>query len=168
MNIGGGDNDESVDAADEEDDFEEDDGDASDDNDQDVADSSVAGPKQAKRKTVRRCTRRVKSKLSGRNPPRGAQNIQQPPPVVDNREVVDPPTVINANRDLKYLLAQLRTCRNDVEKAQSMLTYLNGCSFNTGESPHGIIRFSNDEATELSRYVKEVMEKDEVTNKPEV
>ena len=69
---------------------------------------------------------------------------------------------------LKYLLAQPRTCRNDVEKAQSMLTYLNGCSFNTGESPHGIIRFSNDEATELSRYVREVIEKDEVTNEPEV
>ena len=51
-----------------------------------------------------------------------------------------------------------------------MLTYLNGCSFNTGESPHGIVRFSNDEAvqTELSRYVREVIEKDEVTNKPEV
>ena len=51
-----------------------------------------------------------------------------------------------------------------------MLTYLNGCSFNTGESPHGIVRFSNDEAvqTELSRYVREVIEKDEVTNEPEV
>jgi len=49
-----------------------------------------------------------------------------------------------------------------------MLTYLNGCSVNAGESPHGIIRLSNDEALELSRYVREVIETDEITNKPEV
>ena len=62
----------------------------------------------------------------------------------------------NANRDLKYLLEQLRASTSEPEKAKSLLHYLSGCAFNAGESPDRIIRFSNDEATELARYVAEI------------
>ena len=60
------------------------------------------------------------------------------PPRIDNR---------NTNRDLKYLLANLRRSGNKEDKAQSMLSYLNGCSFNPCELPDKIIRFSSEEAT---------------------
>lgn len=49
-----------------------------------------------------------------------------------------------------------------------MLSYLYGCSFNAAKSPHGIIRFSDDEALELARFVTEVIEDEETANEPEV
>ena len=96
--------------------------------------------------------------MSGRNPPRQIPN-NQPPSADDEQQEIDRANVVvndNANRDLKYLLAQLRACRNEPEKAKSLLQYLSGCGFNAGESPDRVIRFSNDEARELARYVAEI------------
>lgn len=128
------------------------------DEEEEIGDSEQRG---TKRRVVRRRTRRVQSKLSGRNPPRGMSNSQQPASP-DARETEDDDAAGDAdqavaeNRDLKYLLAQLRACRGDPEKARSMLQYLSGCSFNAGETPDGIIRFSDAEAVQLSEYVAEV------------
>ena len=72
------------------------------------------------------------------------------------------------NRHLKYLLQKLRSCNSDMEKARFMLEYVGGCSFNAAVSPDSIIRFSEDEAAELSQYVLEVDENDEDIEEPEV
>ena len=100
----------------------------------------------------------MKRKLSGRNPPREIPNRQPPSPGQEQQEIDRANVIVadNPNRDLKYLLAQLRAGRSEPEKAKSLLQYLNGCNFNAGESPDGIIRFSNDEARELARYVAEI------------
>ena len=106
--------------------------------------------------------------MGGRNPPRGISNSQQPASPDaretegDLRQDVDDDAVGNAdqvaggNRDLRYLLAQLGACRGDSQKARSLLRYLSGCNFNAEETPDGIIRFSDDEAVQLSAYVAEV------------
>lgn len=105
----------------------------------------------------------MKAKLSGLHPSRDASSVQQATPVVERGAVSSP-----SNRDLKYLLTNLRTCQNEGEKAQSMLAYLNGCSFNASESPDKIIRFSTDEATDLCQYITEVIESDGNVEEPEV
>ena len=60
------------------------------------------------------------------------------------------------NRHLRYLVENLRACQKDLDKAKFMLNYFDGCSFNAGMSPDGIIRFSDDEAAQLSQYVQEL------------
>ena len=106
-----------------------------------------------KRRLVRRRTRRVECKLSGRNPPRVRENINQPCAVSEASGAAN-----TGNRDLQYLLRNLRDCRDKGEKAEAMLSYLNGCTFNAAESPHGIIRFSDEDITELTQYITNVID----------
>lgn len=123
-----------------------------------------------KRKLVSRRTRKVGEKLRGRNPPR--RNAAPPPRVEHDTlprhlsaDASHPPNAAPGdNRNLRYLQTQLRDCQTNTERAQCFSRYLDGCSFNTSETPSGIIEFSDDEAVLLSRYVAEVIaEENEVT-----
>ena len=80
-----------------------------------------------------------------------------------NRQVRDDHTKGNnpPNRHLRYLVQNLRACQNNLEKARFMLQYFNGCSFNAGMCPDGVIRFSDHEAAQISQYVQELDEEDD-------
>jgi len=112
---------------------------------------------------IQRRTRRVQNKLRGRNRPRATELNEEVLPASQESQVRgdqargdNPP-----NRHLRYLVQNLRACQNNREKARFMLQYLNGCSFNAGMCPDGVIRFSDDEAAQLSRYVQEIDEEDD-------
>ena len=107
--------------------------------------------------------RKLVSRLRGRNPLRLNAT---PPPRVEHEplphlvpaDAPHPPnTATGGNRNLRYLQTQLRDCQTNTERAQCFSRYLDGCSFNTSETPSGIIEFSDDEAVLLSRYVAEVI-----------
>ena len=112
---------------------------------------------------IQRRTRRVQNKLRGRNRPRATELNEEVLPASQESQVRgdqargdNPP-----NRHLRYLVQNLRACQNNLEKATFLLQYLNGCSFNAGMCPDGVIRFSDDEAAQLSRYVQEIDEEDD-------
>ena len=66
----------------------------------------------------------------GRGPSRIGHNVvDQPAPVSGEAqgEEVRAQMDFPANRDLKYLLAQLHSGRNQAQKAKAMLSYLYGC-----------------------------------------
>lgn len=111
----------------------------------------------------------MQRKLAGRGPPRSNEARVQPVSSTGQGEQVSDQNTATAtsNRNLKYLLTQLRSGRNPTQKGEAMLSYLYGCSFNAALSPHGIIRFSDDEALELARFVTEAIENEEI-DEPEV
>lgn len=124
--------------------------------------ASTSGQNQPRRRVVQRRTRRVQSKLRGRNRPRANDLNEGPLPASQESQVRDDQARGNnpPNRHLRYLVQNLRACQNNLEKARFMLQYFNGCSFNAGMCPDGVIRFSDDEAAQLSRYVREIDEED--------
>ena len=72
------------------------------------------------------------------------------------------------NRHLKYVVENLCARQNSIDKAKFILTYFSNCSFNAALSPDGIIRFSDPEAVELSRYVQELDEATGDIEEPQV
>lgn len=112
---------------------------------------------------VQRRTRRVESKLRGRNRPRASDLNEPTPPASQESQGRDDQARGNnpPGRHLRYLVLSLRNCQNNLEKARFILQYFNGCSFNAGLCPEGIIRFTDDEAAELSRFNQELDEEDE-------
>ena len=170
--------------------------DADDNNSQEAG---TSGQNRSKRRLIQRRTRRVRSKLSGRNAQRASERNEEPVPATQESVPASQESVPTSqgsvpalqgrvpssqgsehlqadqvpannppNRHLKYLLQTLRSCNSDMEKARFMLEYVSGCSFNAAVSPDSIIRFSEDEAAQLSQYVLEVDENDEDIEEPEV
>ena len=131
-----------------------------DDDDDDDQQGSTSAQTQPSRRLVRRRTRRVRTKLRGRNRQRANEGEEDPIPASQesqmsgNQALQDNPP----NRHLKYVVENLRARQNSMDKAQFILTYFSNCSFNAALSPDGIIRFSDAEAVELSRYVQELDE----------
>lgn len=126
--------------------------------------TSTSSQNQPRRRLVQRRTRRVESKLRGRNRPRARDvNEETPPESPPASQVRDDqgPRYNPPIRHLRYLVQNLRTCSNDREKARFMLQYFDGCSFNAGMWPDGIIRFTDNEAAELSSYIQELEEEDD-------
>lgn len=136
----------------------------------DDGEASTSSQSQPSRRLVERRTRRVRSKLTGRNRPRATEREEEPLPASQQSEVGEnqalgdqPPT-----RRLKYVVENLRACQTVKEKATFMLDYFGNCSFNAGLCPDSIIRFSDDEALQLSRYVQVVDDETDDVVEPEV
>ena len=124
---------------------------------------STSSQNQPRTRFVQRRTRRVESKLRGRNRPRAIDLNEETLPASQQSQVRDDQARGNnpPRRHLRYLVLSLRNCQNNLEKARFMLQYFNGCSFNAGLCPDGIIRFSDDEAAQLSRFIQELDEEDD-------
>ena len=120
--------------------------------------ASTSSENQTRRRLVQRRTRRVQSKVRGRNRPRANDLNEEALPASQESQARDDQARGNnpQNRHLRYLVQNLRARQN----ARFMLQYFNGCSFNAGMCPDGVIRFSDDEAAQLSRYVQEIDEED--------
>ena len=128
--------------------------------------ASTSSKNQPHRRLVQRRTRRVESKLRGRNRPRANDVNEETPPASQDSQVRDDQAPRNnpPSRHLRYLVQNLHACPNNLEKARFMLQYFNGCSFNAGTCPDGILRFTDDEAAhdQLSRYIQELDKEDDV------
>ena len=125
--------------------------------------ASTSSQNQPRRRLIQRRTRRVQNKLRGRNRPRANDLNEEALPASQESQVRDDQARGNnpPNRHLRYLVQNVCACQNNLEKARFMLQYFNGCSFNTGMCPDGVIRFSDDEAAQLSQYVQEIDEEDD-------
>ena len=133
--------------------------------------ASTSSENQPRGRLVQRRIRRVQNKLRGTNRPRTNELNEEALPASQESQLRDGQARENnqPNRHLRYLVQNLRACQNNLEKARFMLQYFNGCSFNAGMCPDGVIRFSDHEAAQISQYVQELDEEvDAEIAEPEV
>ena len=85
--------------------------------------ASTSSQNQPRRRLVQRRTRRVQSKLRGRNRPRANDVNEETLPASQESQVRDDQARGNnpPSRHPRYLVQNLRTCQNNLEKARFML-----------------------------------------------
>ena len=90
--------------------------------------ASTSSQNQPRRRLVQRRTRRVQSKLRGRNRPRANDVNEETLPASQESQVRDDQARGNnpPSRHPRYLVQNLRTCQNNLEKARFMLQCFNG------------------------------------------